>query len=170
MISIDLLKCACIASLLNEGARDQVGPRFNPLLCKAKYLWLDRLCIMQTNKQDKNWQIKHMFELYSHCRQCLVLPGGIQRLVSLDEETWWVHRAWTLQEAMAPRASFVLFAWKWKSGELSNPRDSRVKLRVVVPGRCGLTALIFLVTSCIYGTLNFKGEITYQKRPTVSEG
>src|SRR5277367_1567730 len=73
-------------------------PLHNPMakLRKARYLWLDRLCIMQTSKQDKRWQIVHTFNLYRHCTQCLVLPGGIQRLVPLDEETSWVHRAWTL--------------------------------------------------------------------------
>src|SRR5271155_4724438 len=113
----------------------------------------------------------HMFNLYRHCTQCLVLPGGIQRLVSLDEETSWVHRAWTLQEAMVPRASFVLFAWTWKSGELSNSGgDLGVKLRVVVPGHCGLTGLSFLVSSCISGELNFNGEIMGQKQPPMQKG
>ncbi|KAK1217190.1 hypothetical protein PQX77_020166 [Marasmius sp. AFHP31] len=40
---------------------------------------------------------------------CVVLPGGIERLVKLDEETAWIHRGWTLQEALLPEKAVVLF-------------------------------------------------------------
>ncbi|KAK0615564.1 hypothetical protein B0T17DRAFT_619203 [Bombardia bombarda] len=42
-----------------------------------------------------------MSSRYQHCTQNLVLPGGLQRLVRLDETTAWVQRAWTLQDALA---------------------------------------------------------------------
>jgi hypothetical protein len=218
MISIDVVRCACIASLLSgedeesdesdesqesheedeEDGEDEENkeaeeadeaeeaeenenlppPRYpnpplrNPLakLRKARYLWLDRLCIMQTSKQDKRWQIMHMFNLYRHCTQCLVLPGGIQRLVPLDEETSWVHRAWTLQEALAPVAAFVLFAWGWGAGELSNSAgDSGDKLQIVIPDRCAVAKLSALITACICGKLTFKLVAVDQKPPPVQK-
>ncbi|KAK0511062.1 hypothetical protein JMJ35_006614 [Cladonia borealis] len=137
-ISLAVLRSACIASLSNDGAPDEVGARPNPKLCVAPYLWLDRLCILQSSKQDKTWQIKHMFSLYKNCTQCLVLPGGLRRLVGLDETTAWVQRAWTLQEALAPRASFVLFAWQWETGFVASSSDMpSFKLREVVRGERG---------------------------------
>ncbi|OBZ73449.1 hypothetical protein A0H81_06667 [Grifola frondosa] len=94
-ISIAVLRHACTASL-------QAG---------APNLWLDRLCIIETDANDKAWQISRMHQIYASCVVCLVLPGGIRRLVGLDEETPWIHRAWTLQEAVAPHRVEVLFAW-----------------------------------------------------------
>lgn len=52
-----------------------------------------------------------MFNIYKYCKKCIVLPGGLSRLVPLDEPTSWIHRAWTLQEAIAPNESVCLFAW-----------------------------------------------------------
>lgn len=78
----------------------------------SQFIWLDRLCIMQTSSEDKAWQIARMYWIYKHCRMCIVLPGGIQRLVKLHEETTWMHRGWTLQELLAPQRSVVLFSWK----------------------------------------------------------
>jgi hypothetical protein len=215
MISIDVVRCACIASLISgeddesdksqesheedeegwEGEENEEAekaeeaeeaeenenpppPRYpnpplrNPMakLRKARYLCLDRLCIIQTSKQDKRWQIVHMFNLYRHCTQCLVLPGGIQRLVPLDEETSWVHRAWTLQEALAPVAAFVLFAWEWGAGELSNSAgDSGDKLQIIIPDCCAVTKLSALITACICGKLTFKLVAADQKPPPVQK-
>lgn len=85
-ISIDVLRTACLAARAFS----------------CGYLWLDRLCILQTQKEDKNWQIRRMFRIYKSCNVCLVLPGGLVRLARLDESTTWIDRAWTLQEASAP--------------------------------------------------------------------
>lgn len=85
-ISIDVLRTACIAAH-----------------CFGRsILWIDRLCILQTRKDDKNWQIQRMFQIYAHCDPCLVFPGGLVRLAGLSEPTTWIDRAWTLQEASAP--------------------------------------------------------------------
>ncbi|KAK7036778.1 hypothetical protein VNI00_011444 [Paramarasmius palmivorus] len=72
-----------------------------------EYVWIDRLCIMQTVKEDKSWQIKQMFNIYRDCGICLVLPGGLQRLMKMEEKTTWVDRAWTLQEITAPLTTKV---------------------------------------------------------------
>jgi hypothetical protein len=77
-ISIDVLTtvCKCVASF------------------GCELLWIDGVCIVQNDPEDKAWQIQRMFEIYKHCKQCLVLPGGLSRLVPLDEPTSWMHRAW----------------------------------------------------------------------------
>ncbi|KAK0236548.1 hypothetical protein EDD85DRAFT_1023392 [Armillaria nabsnona] len=85
-ISIDILHTACLAARIFS----------------CDYIWLDRLCILQTQKEDKNWQIKRMFRVLKACDTCLVLPGGLVRPAGLDEPTTWINRAWTLQEVVAP--------------------------------------------------------------------
>ena len=84
-ITIAVLRTACIATRYFG----------------ASFFWLDRLCIIQSSKEDKNWQIQRMYTIYLHCNLCLVLPGGLVRLAGLDERTSWTDRAWTLQEAAA---------------------------------------------------------------------
>jgi hypothetical protein len=61
----------------------------------CELLWIDGVCIMQNNDEDKGWQIQNMFDIYKHCINCLVLPGGLSRLTRLDEPTSWMHRAWS---------------------------------------------------------------------------
>ncbi|KAK0231503.1 hypothetical protein IW262DRAFT_1308259 [Armillaria fumosa] len=97
-ISIDVLRTACIATRK---------------LSSCTYLWLDRLCILQTSKRDKNWQIQRMYRIYSACDICLVLPGGLVRLAGLAEPTSWADRAWTLQEAVAPGKGKVKCLFKY---------------------------------------------------------
>lgn len=109
-ISVNVLRAACFASLRN----DKSGTY--RMISRAEYIWLDQLCIVQTNKSDKNLQISHMHRIYKCCTQCLILPGGIQRLARLDEETSWASRAWTLQECLVPKYPIVLFAWTMNTG------------------------------------------------------
>ncbi|KPM39815.1 hypothetical protein AK830_g6720 [Neonectria ditissima] len=94
--SVDLLRLACVA-LLRLG---------------CDLVWLDGLCIIQGDKDDKDWQMQRMYGIYKKCKTCLVIPGGLLRLTELTEETTWIHRAWTLQEAIAPSSAECLFAWK----------------------------------------------------------
>ncbi|KAK7053181.1 hypothetical protein VNI00_003800 [Paramarasmius palmivorus] len=75
----------------------------------STFLWLDQLSILQTSKMDKAWQIQRMNHIYS-TSTTIVLPGGLGRLASFDDETTWMDRAWTLQEALAPSRVLVLFA------------------------------------------------------------
>ncbi|KAI1099941.1 hypothetical protein F4804DRAFT_349048 [Jackrogersella minutella] len=59
---------------------------------------LDRLCIMQANKRDRQWQIREMYRMYTFSSVCIVSPGGLRFLVPFGEETEWIHRGWTLKE------------------------------------------------------------------------
>lgn len=136
-ITIEVLEDACAASL-------QLGPEF---------IWLDRLCIMQTSREDKSWQISRMNQVYSSCAQCIILPGGLGRLMYLHEETAWIHRAWTLQEALAPANAMVLFAWKMGSGECMSG-DEYGTVREVVPNHSALSHLSTLVNACATGELS----------------
>lgn len=81
------------------------------------YLWLDRLCIIQTSRCDKDWQIERMYSIYKNCEQCIVLPGGLQRLASIYEETTWVARAWTYQEAMLTWDFAIVLTKDWRTTE-----------------------------------------------------
>ncbi|KAF5393858.1 hypothetical protein D9757_000431 [Collybiopsis confluens] len=93
-ISLDVLKHVCTA-----------------VESSSRYIWLDRLCILQSNKTDKSWQISRMYAVYASCKMCCVLPGGIRRLVRLKEKTSWIHRGWTLQEVVVPKQTIVLVRW-----------------------------------------------------------
>jgi hypothetical protein len=77
-ISIDVLitACKCVTTL------------------GCQLLWIDGLCIVQSDEEDKAWQIQNMFDIYTHCKQSLILPGGLSRLVPITEPTNWMHRAW----------------------------------------------------------------------------
>ncbi|KDQ13154.1 hypothetical protein BOTBODRAFT_396733 [Botryobasidium botryosum FD-172 SS1] len=85
-ISIDIIRTACVAARAYG----------------YEMLWLDRLCMLQNSKQDKAWQIRRMFRIYTYSSLCLIFPGGLVRLARLDDSTSWIYRAWTLQEAVAP--------------------------------------------------------------------
>lgn len=76
----------------------------------ADFLWLDRLCVRQMDREDKARQIVRMYDVYKFCRVCVVVPGGLQRLVGVGEETPWITRMWTLQEALVPQQSVVLYS------------------------------------------------------------
>lgn len=122
-VGIHVLKHACVAAL-RHGVR---------------YLWLDRLCIMQTSKDDKRWQITHMFRIYKESAASIVFPGGIQRLVNLNEPTTWINRGWTLQEALAPPCVEVVYAWPHGSGMYYGV--FRGDIRELVPGQSAITPL-----------------------------
>ncbi|KDQ09374.1 hypothetical protein BOTBODRAFT_58724 [Botryobasidium botryosum FD-172 SS1] len=93
----------------------------------AKYLWLDRVCIMQTSRVDKNWQITRMYDVYESCTECVILPGGLQRLASVFEETTWASRAWTFQESIVTWRYAVVFTSDW--------HDARAA-HWLIPGEC----------------------------------
>ncbi|KAL1948700.1 hypothetical protein VTO73DRAFT_10506 [Trametes versicolor] len=120
----------------------------------VELLWLDRLCIMQTSKEDKAWQIQQMHAVYARCAVCLILPGGINRLASLGEDTAWIHRAWTLQELLAPPRSLVLFEWTYGPGSYSGATVGRIT--EVVARKCALADATDVLQLSIAGTMSFK--------------
>ncbi|KAI0629582.1 hypothetical protein C8Q77DRAFT_1141225 [Trametes polyzona] len=136
-IGINVLREACVASLAREAA----------------FLWLDRLSIMQTCKIDKKWQIREMYMMYKSCHVCIVVPGGLQRLVRLDEETQWIHRGWTLQEAVAPPDVAVLFSWKL-GDRAARAGDTQGRLQEVTPSTSALAPLALIVDASTTGSLS----------------
>ncbi|KAK7464824.1 hypothetical protein VKT23_006031 [Stygiomarasmius scandens] len=147
-IGVEVLRDACVAALAKH----------------ARYLWIDRLCIMQTNKDDKRWQIREMYNIYHSCIVCIVLPGGLRWLVPIDEETNWIHRGWTLQEALAPPSIFVLFAWKF--GQCNVRTGDQFwdnTIEEVIPNKSAMTSLTLLLDACTSGFISFK----YRDQPVI---
>ncbi|KAF7354719.1 HET domain-containing protein [Mycena sanguinolenta] len=132
-ISLDVLFHVCILSLRHATSR---------------FVWLDRLCIMQTSKPDKHWQISKMNSIYQSCEMCCILPGGIRRLVRLEEETSWIHRGWTLQEAIVPKYTTVLYAWNHAmDGDVSV--GGGFELTPIIAGQSAHTELFNLLQSSL---------------------
>ena len=149
-ISVDVVHSACTAAI--EGGAD--------------YIWLDRLCVLQNKarKADKHSQIEHMHDVYRFCTLCIVIPGGLQRLVSLDEQTPWILRSWTLQEALSPKNVVVLVAWSlgscmvhftsnfsWVTGFLAHKDE----VKEVTQGRSATIGLERLVNDTSEGFMVF---------------
>ncbi|KAK7447435.1 hypothetical protein VKT23_014144 [Stygiomarasmius scandens] len=116
--------------------RDDGGPINMKLLeyvcqwtldASGDFVWLDRLCILQTSKADKDWQIKQMYDIYKQCHECVVLPAGLQRPTSVFDETGWSNRAWTFQEAILTWQYAVVLTADW---------DESRGLHWMIPGEC----------------------------------
>ncbi|KAG2152545.1 uncharacterized protein EDB93DRAFT_1249064 [Suillus bovinus] len=120
----------------------------------AHYIWLDRLCIMQTNSEDKHWQIRQMSEMYKRCDPCIILPGGVQKLVRVDEDTAWIHRGWTLQELLLPQRAFVLLAWKLGSG-LVIAGDASGTVTEVTANESAVMSAPDILNACVAGCIQF---------------
>ncbi|KZT10203.1 uncharacterized protein LAESUDRAFT_722381 [Laetiporus sulphureus 93-53] len=142
------------------------------------YIWLDRLCLMQTSRDDKAWQIARMHNVYRLCEICIILPGGIQRLVGLDEETAWIHRAWTLQEVLLPKQAVVLYAWKLGSGSWEYPSPTECVVTEVIPEQSAVSPVVDVLEASI-GSLCYgrfaRGDDLWTRWPaifrsTVSKG
>ena len=136
-ISTALLSYVCAAAL-HEGVR---------------LLWLDRVCLMQNNKDDKSWQIQQMYAVYKRAAVSFVLPAGINRIARLGEDTPWIHRAWTLQELLAPERSLVLFAWAHGPGTYSGATSGRIV--EVVPRKCAMADADDILQLCLDGKMTF---------------
>jgi hypothetical protein len=137
-ISIDLLRTASIAAS-NLGTR---------------YLWLDRVCIMQADKVDKNWQIMNMFSIYKGCEACLVFLGGLQRQVSLQEETDWICRAWTHQEALVPKDVRCVF--QWEHGTVETQGVTSGKIEEIEERYSAMMELRYLLQASYVGHLSYR--------------
>ncbi|KAL7958583.1 hypothetical protein V8C34DRAFT_282685 [Trichoderma compactum] len=126
--------------------------------CGASFIWLDRLCIMQTSKRDKMWQIQEMYRIYAFAIVSIVIPGGLRALVPLTEETQWINRAWTLQEVVAPPSSAVLFAWKLTAGEIrmeAGGEQGSAPIEIVTLGRSAMVGLDAALGMCLAGSVTF---------------
>lgn len=106
LVSPDVLRVACTFCTLQD----------------IKYLWVDCLCVNQTDQRDKDWQIWKMAEIFKNCSYCIILPGGLRRLLRfrIREISTWSSRRWTLQEAVLPETSIFLFEWKLGPGRIND--------------------------------------------------
>ena len=138
IINADVLMTSCRAAKLRTRPCDKCG-----------LLWLDRICIKQEDKEDKNWQIKNMYDIYKKCALCLVLPGGIKRIAGFEERSTWAKRAWTLQEALVPKAVDCLFSWK-KPGMRVAMNSSPVE--IVKPFHSAVMSLDGLLNAVMSGS------------------
>jgi len=136
-VSIDVVKSACYAAL-----------HYDQLL-----IWLDKVCIAQAISEDKNWQIQIMGSLYKRADPCIILPGGLSRLLLLEEPTVWIGRAWTLQEALLPRSTKVLF--KWKHGDAAIQGVMAGSIREIEPGETAVSDTATLLEGTIRQEMNF---------------
>ncbi|KAL6802563.1 hypothetical protein GGI42DRAFT_360265 [Trichoderma sp. SZMC 28013] len=128
------------------------------IACGASFIWLDRLCTMQTSKKDKMWQIREMYRIYAFAVVSIVIPGGLRALVPLTEETQWIHRAWTLQEVVAPPSSAVLLAWKLTAGEIrmrAGGEQGSAPIEIVTLGRSAMVSLDAALGICLAGSFTF---------------
>lgn len=124
-ISIDILKHACTVAVRE----------------KLTYIWLDRLCILQNDSEDKAWQIRQMFNIYKSCALCVVLPGGLRVLAQFDQNTNWMHRSWTLQEIMAQPNVMILYAWKYGKPLSMASASANFAYTEVIPGQSATCSL-----------------------------
>ncbi|KAF8173731.1 hypothetical protein K438DRAFT_1980616 [Mycena galopus ATCC 62051] len=159
-VSVDPAFTGHVFAVAGAEGGDPVGTNVLRDACAASlargnlYLWLDRLCIVQTSREDKNWQIKTMYNVYKSCRVCIVVAGGVQRLVRLDEDTSWIHRSWTLQEVLAPPEVVVLFDWKLGSGNCSIGGNQQM-VEEVNQGESAMAPLSLILQACTVGHLSF---------------
>lgn len=122
-INITLLKTAALAAVCRD----------------CDFLWLDQLCIIQTSREDKDWQITHMYDIYRGCQICLAFVGGLGRLSDLFEPWPWVTRAWTLQEALVPPEICIVFAWS--HGEKCYQANAPIPIREIEKGKSAMLPL-----------------------------
>ncbi|KAL7920579.1 hypothetical protein ACQKWADRAFT_297898 [Trichoderma austrokoningii] len=116
----------------------------------CKFIWLDALCILQAYDDDKAWQIQRMYDLYRDCKTCIVAPGGLQRLVAPTEETSWIARAWTLQEAIAPPEAYCIF--EWELGNCIMQSNFPLGIEEVEKGVAAVASLSYALLTAMKGT------------------
>ncbi|KAF3920080.1 hypothetical protein AA313_de0200669 [Arthrobotrys entomopaga] len=96
-----------------EGLQDvALAVQTSNKLGKARFLWLDLLCLDQPNDNDKKGQICLMADVYKHSRSVVVMIGGVGSVHGVEKPTAWVDRAWTLQEAVLNRNRTYAYV-KW---------------------------------------------------------
>ncbi|KAH7297260.1 hypothetical protein KP509_26G062200 [Ceratopteris richardii] len=96
-------------------------------------VWIDALCINQTDDAEKEAEIANMGNYYRNSVACYVLPHGIGRYAlavdpSLDDHLFgervlprWFYRVWTLQEwLLPPKVVFLMGDMKVQEIRLIN--------------------------------------------------
>ncbi|KAG9124264.1 hypothetical protein FRC07_012211 [Ceratobasidium sp. 392] len=148
-ISIQVVRDACQAAIKRS----------------TNLLWLDRLSIIQSSSDDPAWQLTKMYDIYRLSALCIVIPGGLSRLTDLREGTPWIHRGWTLQEAVAPPNVEVLFLWD-RGGFKAKPSDDSSSftgyITEVAEGRCAMAPLWLILDSSVSGTIYLVDEDVIQ--------
>lgn len=149
-------------------AGDPITIEVIQLACRAavargtKLLWVDRLCLVQSDENDISWQFKVMHNIYAESRFCVVIPGGLIRLTTLHEVTPWINRGWTLQEAVAPPNVEVMFLWD-RGGLWAKPvagESSSIGEITPITNSCAIAPLGLLLDCCITGSLHLTKEPT----------
>ena len=140
-LSIDVLKTTCIAASMSG----------------CELLWLDKLSIRQDRDtedggKDNAWQVQNMHSIYKGCKLCLVNPGGLKQLASLEERTSWIERAWTLQEALAPPSVKCLFFWTKGNAVLQH--NAPIIVREVVLGKAAMADMKSLLEGSLKSNLS----------------
>ncbi|KAH7297268.1 hypothetical protein KP509_26G062700 [Ceratopteris richardii] len=99
----------------------------------VKSVWMDALCINQTDDAEKEAEIANMGNYYRNSVACYVLPHGVGRYApavdpSLDDHLFgerdlprWFYRVWTLQEwLLPPKVVFLMGDMKVQEIRLIN--------------------------------------------------
>ncbi|KAF9266228.1 hypothetical protein L218DRAFT_897241 [Marasmius fiardii PR-910] len=97
-------------------------------LRRVHWIWLDRICIKQKDKQDKAWQIRRMYDVYRYSLT-FILPGGLRRLITIQEPSNWMSRGWTLQEGIAAELLTYVYVLFYNYPDWSMLRDLILKVR-----------------------------------------
>lgn len=123
-----------VALKLRSNSTVIITPSLNETLqylsihCKSTYLWVDQICINQTDRSERSQQVMIMGEIYSRAKSVLVwLDTNESDAVIMESPTLtmdrqcdavrnvlqlpWFGRAWVVQEAvLPPRVYFFLGA------------------------------------------------------------
>ncbi|QRV93540.1 heterokaryon incompatibility protein [Ceratobasidium sp. AG-Ba] len=122
---------------------------------KIELIWIDRLCMIQSNQDDINWQFRKMYKIYKYSAFCLVIPAGLAQIAALNQETLWINRGWTLQEAVAPEDVQVIFTWERNESWAKPHRDAKNLHYIthITPRRTAMAPLELLLDCALSGSL-----------------
>jgi hypothetical protein len=97
--------------------------------CRTGYIWIDQICINQSDIKERGQQLTLMGQIYSSCSVVLVWLGeqflkSVTLPTLMDPE--WFGRAWVFQEiVLAPQSRFLV--------RLANPRSNSCEDRPLSP-------------------------------------
>lgn len=98
-------------------------------ICSTSFLWIDQICIDQSNNQERGQQVSIMGEIFSNATGVLIWTGGeldglsemktqlsrpddfdkshIETLIQLHCRPWF-SRGWTIQEAVLAKTAILI--------------------------------------------------------------